>query len=178
MCRLSRKSIKNQTNKNIFFSILKMASTCLKEQFPADDDYCQSLTWSIYEDIYVEGHPDWIFNYTIDQCPGKHSIIILSIGQTDLGKQCRTKSDCSWKLLKDQSDQGLHCLPFCIFLDTLLFGQTAMFSVFFECLKFVDFYSLFFFSFFFSPIFWLCSLNNILEWWIIAHYNVSSLQYM
>ena len=39
-------------------------------------------------------------------------VMILSFqvfGKTGLGKQCRSRSDCS-----DQGDQGAHCLPFCL----------------------------------------------------------------
>ena len=46
--------------------------------------------------------------------------------QTGLGKQYRPRSDCSLNqtLLKEQSDQGLHCLPFHL----LLYGKTTLFK--------------------------------------------------
>ena len=35
-------------------------------------------------------------------------------------------------LLEEQSDQGLHCLPFCLhLLDALLYGEAALFK--FQC---------------------------------------------
>ena len=42
---------------------------------------------------------------------------------TGLGKHCRPRSDCCFRS-KKQSDQDLHCLPFCLhFLDALLSGK-------------------------------------------------------
>ena len=44
-----------------------------------------------------------------------------------LGKQCRTRSDCSLLLLKEQSDQGLHCLAFSLhLLDTVLYVKKGI----------------------------------------------------
>ena len=44
-----------------------------------------------------------------------------------LGKQCRTRSDCS---LKEQSDHGLHSLPFYLhLLHKFLYGKFSFFEL-------------------------------------------------
>ena len=58
--------------------------------------------------------------------------MILSFGQIGLCKQCRPRSDCCSQirlLLNEQSDQGLHCLPFCLhLLDSLLCRNATLFN--------------------------------------------------
>ena len=51
------------------------------------------------------------------------TVLIVSFGQTGLGKQCRPRSDCS--------DQGLQCLPsFRVhLLDALLYCKTTLFEI-------------------------------------------------
>ena len=52
------------------------------------------------------------------------TVMILSFRTGRVGKQCTPRSDCS-----EQSDQGLHCLPFRLHvLDALLYVKTSMFK--------------------------------------------------
>ena len=57
-----------------------------------------------------------------------HTVMILSF-RIDLSEQ--TVQTQIRLLLEEQSDQGLHCLPFCLhLLDTFLYGKVAWFRIY------------------------------------------------
>ena len=73
------------------------------------------FTCFIYHYVYIFYDLLYVFFYEIDigivlyVIEVDHVIKFKVLGQIGLSKQCRPRSDCS---IKEQSDQGLHCLPF------------------------------------------------------------------
>ena len=62
-------------------------------------------------------------NYGHDKMVSYPTVMILSFRTDRSGQTVQTQTRL---LLEKQSDQGLHCLPFCLHrLDSLLYGRTT-----------------------------------------------------